>query len=129
MKKIINVLIISTLLLSILIIEQIFVQNTLDTLLAKIETFDTEISKATDINTQTLIDLSTNLDEYWTQKERILCLSINHNELNIVGEQIKKIVVYVNQNNKDDCVFELETLKFYAKSYKHVMEITPQNLL
>lgn len=129
MKKIISVLVISTLLLTAVVLEQVFVQNTLDTLLAKIDTFDTEITKATDIDTQTLIDLSTDLDKYWTEKEKILCLSINHNDLNKVGEQIKKIVVYVKQNNKDDCIYELETLKFYAESYKHVMEITPQNLL
>ena len=116
-------------LLTAVILEQVFVQNTLDTLLAKIDTFDAEIQKVSDINSQTLLNLGKDLDEYWTEKEKILCLSINHNDLNKVGEQIKKIVVYVDQNNKDDCIYELEILKFYAKSYKHVMEITPQNLL
>ena len=129
MKKIISVLVISAMLLTAVILEQVFVQNTLDTLLAKIETFDAEIQKVSDINSQTLLSLGKDLDEYWTEKEKILCLSINHNDLNKVGEQIKKIVVYVDQNNKDDCIYELEILKFYAKSYKHVMEITPQNLL
>ena len=116
-------------LLTAVILEQVFVQNTLDTLLAKIDTFDAEIQKVSDINSQTLLNLGKDLDEYWTEKEKILCLSINHNDLNKVGEQIKKIVVYVDQNNKDDCIYELEILKFYAKSYKHAMEITPQNLL
>ncbi|MBR4124435.1 MAG: DUF4363 family protein [Clostridia bacterium] len=129
MKKIISVLVISAMLLTAVILEQVFVQNTLDTLLAKIDTFDAEIQKVSDINSQTLLNLGKDLDEYWTEKEKILCLSINHNDLNKVGEQIKKIVVYVDQNNKDDCIYELEILKFYAKSYKHVMEITPQNLL
>ena len=129
MKKIISVLVISALLLTAVVLEQVFVQNTLDTLLAKIDTFDTEIQKVSDINSQTLLNLGKDLDEYWTEKEKILCLSINHNDLNKVGEQIKKIVVYVKQNRKDDCIYELDTLKFYAESYKHVMEITPQNLL
>ena len=128
MKKIISVLVISALLLTAVVLEQVFVQNTLNTLLVKIETFDTEISKVADINTKALVDISTELDQYWTEKEKVLCLSINHNDLNKVGEQIKKIVVYVNQNNKDDCIYELEILKFYAKSYKHVMEINPQNV-
>ena len=100
MKKIISVLVISAMLLTAVILEQVFVQNTLNTLLAKIETFDAKIANVTDIDTQTLINLSTDIDEYWTEKEKILCLSINHNDLNKVGEQIKKIVVYVKQNKR-----------------------------
>ena len=129
MKKIISVIIITMLLIAMVVSEQIFVHSTLDKLIAKIDTLTTKIDATENINSEELLSLNYNLDKFWTENEKILCLSINHNDLNKVGEQIKKMIVYAEQNRKDDYVYELETLKFYAESYKHVMEISPQNLL
>lgn len=129
MKKIISVIVISILLLAIVIAEQIFVDNTLDTLISQIEILDSKITISDTISTLDITLTANNLDKFWTDREKILCLSINHNDLNRVGEQIKKINVYVSQNNKDDCIYEIKVLAFYAESYKHVMELNFQNLL
>lgn len=129
MNKIISVIVISALLLLAVVLEQVYVHDTLNKLLNKIDIFDFAITKTDDINSENIIELCKQMDEFWTENERILCLSINHNDLNNVGEQIKKIKVYVEQNKKDECVYELDILRFYAESYKHVMEINFQNLL
>lgn len=114
---------------TVLIWEQIFVDNTLDVLAQKIENIETEISVVENINTEKIIGLSVDLDDFWTKKERILCLFINHNDLSKVGEQIKRMRNYIEQDDKEECETELDVLKFYAESYKHVMEINIQNLL
>lgn len=129
MKKVLWAIIITILLFAIVIGEQIFVDNTLDTLINKIDIVETSISSTETINKQNIIEICDDLDKFWTEKEKILCLFINHNDLNKVGEQIKKVKIYVEQNRKDDCEYELDTLKFYAESCKHVMEINVQNLL
>ena len=129
MKKNVLVCLITALLFAIVILEQIFVDNTLTLLMSKIDNLDYEISNTESINTKKINNLASDLDSFWTNKEKIMCLIINHNDLNKVGEQIKKVKVYVLQNDKNNCVYEIETLKFYAESYKHVMEINLQNLL
>ena len=129
MKKNVLVCLITALLFAIVILEQIFVDNTLTLLMSKSDNLDCEISNAESINTKKINNLASDLDSFWTGKEKIMCLIINHNDLNKVGEQIKKVKVYVLQNDKNNCVYEIETLKFYAETYKHVMEINLQNLM
>ena len=127
MKKIIVVLVITSILIATVILEQVFVQSTLNSLIEQINIFETAISQTEDINTTKINILIDNIDVFWTEKEQLLCLSINHNDLNQVGEEIKRVKAYVKQNDKKECMIELEALIFFANSYKHVMEITPQN--
>ena len=116
------------LLVGVVTFQQIFADTALDELMTRIETLDTEITEKADINLENIIKITDDLDDFWTKKERILCLVINHNDLNNVGEQIKRVKTYIKNNDKENCLVELETLKFYAESYRHVMEINLQNL-
>ena len=122
-------IIVTVLLFAIVIAEQIFVDNTLNALINKVLSLDASVADTENIQNEEIKNICDDLDVFWTEREKILCLFINHNELSKVGEQIKKIKIYIQQNNKDDCEYELETLKFYATSYKHVVEINIQNLL
>ncbi|HAJ77595.1 MAG TPA: hypothetical protein DCO89_00805 [Clostridiales bacterium] len=128
-KKVLWATIITIVLFAIVIAEQVFVDNTLNMLIEKISSLDAYVSSTENIQSAEIIDVCNNLDEFWTEREKILCLFINHNELSKIGEQIKKVKVYIEKNNKDDCEYELDTLNFYAESYKHVVEINIQNLL
>ena len=129
MKKIVWVLIITVLLLAIVIGEQIFVDNTLNTLIEKIETVNTKIDLTENVEGEEITQSLQEIDDFWTEKENVLCLFINHNDLSKVGETIKRVKNYAQNNNKEETLIELDVLKFYAESYKHVMEINPQNLL
>lgn len=114
--------------LSVVIGEQIFVDTTLSTLIDKIEQLDNAVQNSQNINATQIQIMVDELNKFWTDKENILCLSINHNDLNKVGEQIKKVKVYIEQDNKEDCVYEIDVLRFYAEGYKHIMELTIQNI-
>ena len=129
MKKLISVLIAATLLVVMVVLEQVFIHNTFDNMINKIQALDVEISSAEEIKNTAIEEMVDDIETYWINRENVLCLSMNQNELNKIGEQIKKVKVYVEQNNKDDCVYEIDTLLFYVKSFKRIMEITPQNFL
>ena len=128
MNKTVTVIIVTILLVALVVIEQIFVQNTLDTMIERSLMLNETIEYLENINTIELNNSIEELDKFWTKKEKILCLSINHNDLNRIGEQIKRVKIYILQNKKNECVVEIEALIFYAKSYKHVMEIDFQNI-
>ena len=129
MKKITWVIIITILLFAIVISEQIFVDNCLNTLDVKIDAIYTTVFSQEDVSAENVIKLNDDIDVFWTENEKILCLFINHNDLNKVGEEIKRMKVFASQNNREDFLNELEVLKFYVQSYRHVMEINIQNLL
>ena len=111
--------------LVLIIAEQIFVDDTLNTVINKIDVLTSAVASAQDVNTQQLNNLITDIEDYWSAREQWLCLSINHNEL---GEQIQKVKVYVEQNKKDECEYEVDVLAFYAQSYKHVLQLNLQNV-
>ena len=129
MKKVISVLIVAVLLVILVVLEQIYIHNTFDNMIEKIIVLDTEIASVETIKNQSIMEKIDDIDAYWVERENIICLSMNQNELNKIGEQIKKVKVYIEQDNKDDCIYELDTLLFYVKSFKKIMEITPQNFL
>ena len=70
MKKIVLVCLITALLFAIVILEQIFVDNTLTALIGKIDNLDYEISNTENINTKKIDDLASDLDSFWTNKEK-----------------------------------------------------------
>ena len=114
--------------IALIVAEQIFVDDTLNNTIIKIDELRQQIEVLEKIDTPELKTMIDDLDEFWISREQWLCLSINHNELNKMGEQIKKVKVYIEQNNKDDCVYEVDVLAFYAESYKHVLQLNIQNI-
>ena len=74
MKKIIVVLVTTSILVATVILEQVFVQSTLNSLIEQISIFETAISQTEDINTQKINILIDNIDVFWTEKEQLLCL-------------------------------------------------------
>ena len=108
---------------------QIVAESTLSETSKKIDNLSKSILASENIATNEILESVSDLDKFWEQKERILSLVINHNDLNRIGEQIKKVVVYVQQNDKKNCEYELITLQFYMQSYQSVIDIRPEHIL
>lgn len=129
MKKIISVIVLTLILIAGVIIEQVYLEKTIATLNEKVIFLDNLITNAEDINNTEIITAVYDLDEFWSKNEKIMGLAINHNEIIKIGEQIKKIEVYIKSNNKIDCEYELKTLVYYAESYNLIYAITAGNVL
>ena len=129
MKKIFWVIGISVFLLAVVIGEQIFVDETLNNLITKIDYVHAKINATENLQNEEIVENLEEIDRFWTKKENILCLFINHNDLSQVGDTIKRVKNYAKNNNREEVLVELDVLKFYAESYRHVMEINIQNLL
>lgn len=108
---------------------QIVAESTLSETSKKIDDLSKSILAAENIATNEILESVSDLDKFWEQKERMLSLVMNHNDLNRIGEQIKKVVVYVQQNDKKNCEYELITLQFYMQSYQSVIDIRPEHIL
>lgn len=127
-NRTIIILIVFALLLAGVIIEQIFINTTLDSVINKTLGLQEQIENTSDINTNDIIENIENLDEYWTEKENSLCIIINHRDMEKVGEQIIKLKTYIIQNDKKNAVYEADILYFYINGFKHIMSVNFQNI-
>lgn len=128
MKKLICCAIIAAVLLSAVIFEQIYLNNSFDTLISKIDALDQQIVAANTINTTKINQSVQDIQNYWQQVEQILCMTINYNDLQRLGEQFKRVKSYVRQDQKEDCLAELEVLAYYAQNYKDIFILRFSNI-
>ena len=115
-------------LIGLVVAEQLFVRSTIDLMQQETESLKTELTSAENINSQNLIDKINYIDKTWTDKENILCLIVNHKDMEKVGEQIEKLKVLIPQNQKQQAEQEMELLIYYINGYEHFVSISFQNL-
>ncbi len=115
-------------LIGLVVAEQLFVRSTIDLMQQETESLKTELTSAENINSQNLIDKINYIDKTWTDKENILCLIVNHKDMEKVGEQIEKLKVLIPQNQKQQAEQEMELLIYYIDGYEHFVSISFQNL-
>lgn len=129
MKARIWIIILITLgLISLVVIEQIYVNNTIEYMTtSSMEIYD-YIQQNETINTEELIEKIDSLDTNWTEKENTLCLIVNHRDMEKVGEQIQKLKVLIRQNKKQEAEFEAKLLVYYVDGYEHFIAVTFQNI-
>ncbi len=130
MKKWLIVLIVTVLLAGLVTFSEIYVNNTLNTVLSDINILQTNLSsESVNINTSENIQISSRINNYWEHREKIICLGYNHKDMEKIGEQATKIKTLVLQNDKKACSYELEILKYYVEGYKDIITCNFQNIL
>ena len=80
------------------------------------------------MNIEAISEKIEQFSENWSKKENILCLVINHNDLEKIGEQTEKLKVLVKQNKKEEAEYESALLYFFAESYEHIISASFQNI-
>lgn len=116
------------LLIAVVVAEQIFVRNTIDTMQIKVNELNHEVQVANEISSSNFTQKISEIETLWNEKEQILCLIVNHKDMENVGEQIAKLKVLFSQNDKQKAEQELELLIYYIDNYEHFVSISLQNL-
>lgn len=128
MKKAINISLIVLFLIAICTVEQVLAQKYLNSVQTKIDEIYIEMQASSDINTTKLISKTSELENYWTQKESVLCNFVNHKDIEDIGVEINKMQSALKENNKDQFSQSVDLIKFYLKGYQHVIGISIQNI-
>lgn len=128
MKKLIAFIVVAIILILTVIVEQIYLSNSFELLIQKIDNLNQQVSITETINTEQIKSSANDLENYWNSIENVLCMTINYNDLHRVGEQLQRVKSYIEQDKKEDCVPELEVLKFYAEKYKMIFLINFSNV-
>lgn len=128
MKKLISIIVICLILTSAVIVEQIYLNNTFSTLKDKIQNVNQQVISTETIDSPEILQYVNDLQTYWDSVQTYLSFTINYNDLQRVGEQIKRVKSYIKQNQKEDCVAEISVLLYYAENYQIIYIINFTNV-
>lgn len=123
------IIIITLALIALVIVEQVFIDNTFNDLEIFASNLKTDIAEQSEISTENITEQIDNLYNFWNVKESLLCLTINHKDLDKIGEQIDKLKTYILEDNKEYAVYELNVLIFYINSYQNITAVSFKNIL
>lgn len=128
MKKAIHISIIILFLVAICLTEQLLYKKYFNETSKKVENLRVVAETSTDINTQEIIDLTNDLENYWTKKESVLCTFINHKDIEDIGVEINKLKSAIKENEKQIFVESINLISFFLESYEHMIGINAQNI-
>lgn len=128
MKKAIHISIIILFLVAICLTEQLLYKKYFNETSKKVENLRVIAEISTDINTQEIIDLTNDLEDYWTKKESVLCTFINHKDIEDIGVEISKLKSAIKENEKQIFVESINLISFFLESYEHMIGINAQNI-
>ena len=123
MKRMLCVLFITALLLAGSIYETFYISDTIDNLLLIGESVVDGLSK----NVSQLEKVES-LSNYWEEREKRICLFINHKDMEQIGEQIKKAQSYLEDDDRESALVEMKQFNYIVNSFKHISEFNIQNI-
>lgn len=123
------IILITLALIALVIVEQVFIDNTFNDLKIFVSNLKTDIAEQSQISTENITEQIDNIYSFWNVKESLLCLTLNHKDLDKIGEQIDKLKTYVLEDNKEYAIYELNVLIFYINSYQNITAVSFKNIL
>lgn len=128
MKKAINIGIIVLFLIAICAVEQILSTKYLNEVETRVDKIYETFASLEEINNTKLISQMSELENFWTKKESVLCNFVNHKDIEDIGVEINKLHSAINQNDKNQFGQSLNLIKFYLDAYTHILGISIQNV-
>lgn len=71
----------------------------------------------------------TTIDTNWSHYSNKLFMFVNHEEIDSISSELKKLSKYILCKNKDESLASLNSIKFFLKHIVHLEEISLENIL
>ncbi|MBU5270565.1 DUF4363 family protein [Clostridium cochlearium] len=69
------------------------------------------------------------IDINWSDYSRKLFMFVNHQEIDSISSELKKLSQYILCENKDESLASLHSINFFLKHIVHLEEISIENIL
>lgn len=127
-KKALPVIIIALLLLTLAIVEIIYVNNIVRDIDKEVGQLVTLYEKNEDDITIILPELDKVKDK-WKKNEAILCYIFNHRDMSMITDSLSKLSSYTRVNDYEDAYTEVRLLKEYTEKSPRIMSFNIHNVL
>ena len=127
-KRIIIIVILFVSLIGLATYEVVSVDNIITSLETMVETLQVDISENKN-NVNEVTESVKKVQTFWNDHEENLCLMFNHKDLSAITDTLTRLFSYVENNDYDNAIAEVNLLKKYSEKNRHIMGFNLQNLL
>lgn len=127
-KRIITISALFGLLIILAFYELVAVNNLITTLNEQATNLQTEIYENKEFVSNSINSVK-KTKEYWNKNEIILTLMFNHKDLSTITDTLSRLYSYVENNDFDNAIAEVNLLKQYSEKNKWIMGFNFQNIL
>lgn len=129
LKKYIYLFLILSVLVSSCVLEEFLVNKYLQDIDVKVSQIQTFVADKQNINTNDVLFMVESLDDAWQSHEAILCLLVNHKDMEDIGLEIARLKSNIATNQVEDFCASLSLIRFFTDTYHHVMGTNIFNVL
>lgn len=123
MKRIVCIIVIVCLLVLGAVVEIIYINTSIDNLLFVGQSVVENLKQDKDE-----YEKVKQLNDYWDERESNICLFINHKDMELIGQQLKKAQSYLEVGDKKSALFEMEQFNYEVQAFRHVSQFNIQNI-
>ncbi len=127
-KRIITISALFSLLIILAFYELVAVNNLITNLNEQATNLQTEIYENKEFVSNSINSVK-KTKEYWNKNEIILTLMFNHKDLSTITDTLSRLYSYVENNDYDNAIAEVNLLKQYSEKNKWIMGFNFQNIL
>lgn len=102
--------------------------NTIDNRLKQIQT-DITISIDTNSDSGQILKNTSALLDYWNERESVLCLMFNHNDMKDLGKELTETKAYLEKEDLLEAYIHTKLAILQIESLRHIIQINFQNIL
>lgn len=129
LKKYFYLFLILAVLVSSCVVEEYLVNKYLQDIDFQVSQIQTFVSDKENINTNEILFMVESLDDAWQAHEAVLCLLVNHKDMEDIGLEIARLKSNISTNQVEDFNASLSLIRFFTDTYHHVMGTNIFNVL
>jgi len=126
MNRFIIISILAALLIGFVILEQLYIDNTIAALKAQADGLKTAIVAKDMTESKTKAE---KLKTYWDEKERVICIIIDHKETTDIGRQINLVLSNLNRADFPQALVECNLLIHYIEGHSSILNFDFNNIM
>lgn len=113
LKRVLSTIIILTLIISGIILTDIYLKKTTNEIIALTKTAESEVIGGDIVSAKKNIEV---LQQKWKKSRNVLAIFIKHSDIDTVNASVSKLKVYVKDEDKTDFFAECDTIEFYLNT-------------
>ena len=131
MKRWIATICIMLIITAAVVWEQIYVNQTFQTLSAKVDALIMSVEACNDdeVDTDENKALIADLEAYWLKHEKVLCYLVKHTETFQISDAISYAKNFIEFSNKEEVMSALQKLVYLGKVHSYNMGASLENLI
>lgn len=128
MKLWISILILSLSIIGLCVWDSVYTQNVFNTMEEKSENIYSSLLVG-EISNPDIKDSIIELNDYWTEKMDILCISISRKDMQIVSDYIQYLYASIFNQSQEDALTYSRLLNYNIKGLRELVGISLINLV